>query len=443
MKPRGVSFRIANRFPFRRARGVLAPLVAIGNHDFCPWANRYVYWLKQPIGWFVVAAAAAALTAVFLEPQVWTIFGSLVAVMVLGVVWPWVAMRGTTAEIAFDCRRCREGDRRQVRLIVHNRWPWPLWGLAAENGFFLRPADEENRPVAALARVPGWSRSEFVFEFRPDARGVYPHEMPELATGFPFGIWRAAKTISVERELLVWPRTTTLTAIPSLGGDIADVIGMLFDRPGHEGDVIGVRPFRHGDRLRSIHWGETARRDALIVTERQAAARRLVVVAVDVAAFANSGSRIKPPTHESLETAIRVAASIAREFHAHHAQVRFVIGDVDLLLSPGADGLHRLLDALARFRAEPELIRPPLGFGRQALAVVLTNSQRRSEWEHGVGTRGALRLVLIDDEGDSRNRTHSWHSRRHKNWISIDTDADPAQQLRHQWERLCHDSLAK
>ena len=56
-------------------------LAAIGNHDFCPWANRYVYWLKQPIGWLVVAAAAAALTALFLEPQAWIIVGSLVAVM--------------------------------------------------------------------------------------------------------------------------------------------------------------------------------------------------------------------------------------------------------------------------------------------------------------------------------------------------------------------------
>lgn len=439
MKPRDASIRLAKIRPSQWAGN----LVAFGNYDFCPWANRYVYWLKQPMGWFVVAAAAAALTAMFLEPQVWIVFGSLAAVMVLGVVWPWVAMRGTTAKITFDCRRCREGDRRQVRLAVHNRWPWPLWGLAVENGFFLRPIDEENRPVAALARVPGWSRSKFVFEFCPDARGVYPHQMPELATGFPFGIWRAAKTISVEGALLVWPRTTTLTAIPSLGGDIADVIGMLFDRPGYEGDVIGVRPYRHGDRLRSIHWAQTARRDALIVTERQAAARRLVVVTVDVAAFANSDSRIEQPTNNSLEAAIRVAASIAQEFHAHHAQVRFVIGDVDLLLAPGADGLHRLFDALARFQAEPEFFRPPLSFGRQALTVLLTNSQRRSEWEHEAVSKSSLRLVLIDDQGESSNRTNSSQSRRQNVWISIDTGADPSQQLRHQWERLCNDSVAK
>lgn len=246
-----------------------ARLAALGNHDFCPWANRYVYWLKQPIGWFLVAAAAALLTAVFLEPQAWIIVGSLAAVIAMGVVWPWVATRAVAAEITFDCRRCREGDRVQVRLTIHNRWPWPLWGLAVEKGFFLEAAEPGQRPVAALARLPGWSRSEFVFDFRPEQRGVYPHDIPELATGFPFGIWRASRPISVQRELLAWPRTTPLASIPSLGGDIADVIGMMFDRAGHEGDTIGVRPFRHGDRLRSIHWAQTARRDALAGASRE------------------------------------------------------------------------------------------------------------------------------------------------------------------------------
>lgn len=422
--------------------GVFNRLSAIGNHDFCPWANHYVYWLKQPIGWFVVGAVAAAVTAVFLEPRAWIIVGSLVAVMAMGVVWPWVAMRGASAEIAFDCRRCREGDRVQVRLAIHNRWPWPLWGLAVESGFFLETRDAGNRPVAALARVPGWSRSEFIFEFRPDARGVYPHEMPELATGFPFGIWRAARQIAVGRELLVWPRTTPLASIPSLGGDIADVIGMLFDRPGNEGDMIGVRPFRHGDRLRSIHWAQTARREALIVTERQAAARRLVVVAVDAAAFTNAGSPDDGSRRRQLETAIRVAASIAQEFHAHHAELRFVIGDVDLLLSPGTSGLHRLLDALARCQIQTESPRPPSGFGRQALAVVVTNSERRSEWENGAGTRGSLRLVLVD--GVSRLDRQPGRLPQRKNiWITIGGESDSSQQLRHQWERVCHDSLAK
>ena len=56
------------------------------NRDFCPWANRYVYWLKQPVGWLLVAAAASLLIGLFVAPQGWVMFTALLAVILLGVV---------------------------------------------------------------------------------------------------------------------------------------------------------------------------------------------------------------------------------------------------------------------------------------------------------------------------------------------------------------------
>ena len=29
--------------------------------DFCPWANRFVFWLKEPVGWFVLATAISVM----------------------------------------------------------------------------------------------------------------------------------------------------------------------------------------------------------------------------------------------------------------------------------------------------------------------------------------------------------------------------------------------
>lgn len=425
-----------------RLSHLMRQLSVAGNHDFCPWINRYVYWLKQPIGWFVIGAAASLLVATCLAPHAWIIFGSLVVVMVLGVIWPWVTIRGAAAEVAFDCRRCREGELIQVRLAVYNRWPWPLWGLAVEKGFFNETTAEGERPVTALARVPGWSKSEFVFDFRPSQRGVYPHTTPELATGFPFGIWRACREVTVPRELLVWPHTTTLTSIPSLGGDVADVIGMLFDRPGNEGDTIGVRPFREGDRLRSIHWAQTARRDTFIVTERQSMARRLVVVAVDTSAFTDDERVGNGATGQrSLETAIRVAASIAQEFHSHHAQVRFVMGSVDVLLEPSASGLHRLLDALARFQRSKEHSKLAKEFGADAFVVVVTTSARKAARDSLA--RGQQRFVIIDQATANLEKAGSLApGKRRETWIRLDSDSDYEQPLRQQWERVCHDSIA-
>ncbi|MCA9186520.1 MAG: DUF58 domain-containing protein [Pirellulaceae bacterium] len=302
-------------------------------------------------------------------------------------------MRGTIAEIEFDCRRAREGERVKVHLGMHNRWPWPLWGLAIENGFFLNDDENETRPVAALASVPGWSRSAFVFEFRPDTRGIYPHAATVLATGFPFGIWRASTLINVKRELLVWPRTIPLTSIPSLRGIIADVIGSPSLRPGDEQEVVGGRPFRDGDRLRNIHWAQTARRDTLFVNERQALARRLVSIVVDCLAF--SGDDWPRQKRMQLETAIRVAASIAQEFHSHHAEVRFVMGDLDLHLPAGAPTLQRLLDAIARFRIELKSTDERMIQDEKSLTFVVTQPRRPAAWPQGrLPVSATLALVL-------------------------------------------------
>ncbi|QDU98850.1 DUF58 domain-containing protein [Lignipirellula cremea] len=443
---------------FRTGRqAALARLAVIAQYDFCPWSHRYVAWLKQPIGWIVAGAGASLLIAVCLEPQAWIIFGSLIAVMGMGVVWPWLAIYGTRAEMAFDCRRSREGESVQVRLRIENRWPWPLWGMAVEKGFSrgadappgedssaADPAQWVSAPTAALARVAGWSCSEFVFEFRPSQRGVYPHRVPELATGFPFGLWRASRQIAVERELLVWPHITPLHAMPALGGDVADVVGMLFDRPGEEGDMIGVRPFRQGDRLRSIHWGQTARRDALMVTERQAAARRLIVILVDTAAFAAQSS--------ALETAIRAAASVAQAFHAHHAQVRFLIGDVDLLLEPRTAGWHRLLDALACFPTDGAVDkltgsdaarRMTEVLCRDAFTLLATSTERAADWDRGAGSCGRLRFLLVGSRAAAEcdERTQSVATARRREWIVLDSNAECSAPLRRQWERVCHDSI--
>ena len=206
---------------------------------------------------------------------------------------------------------------------------------------------------------------------------------------------------------------------------------MMFDRPGNEGDIIGVRPFRMGDRLRSIHWAQTARRDSFIVTERQAAARRLVVVAVELAAFAGQGV---PRRH--LETAIRVAASITQEFHSHHIDVRFVLGDIDMLVSSDPVALRRLFDTIARFKADQAGSVLPAQVSSQALTMLISNQHGRSEWDGGADARDSLHLVAIEsaDADDQLIR---------RGWINIDPNEDESVQLRQQWDRVCQQTLTK
>ena len=53
-------------------------------HDFSPWANRYVYWVKSPLGLLIVAAVVALICGLFVANQGLVVFAAIT--MVIGVV---------------------------------------------------------------------------------------------------------------------------------------------------------------------------------------------------------------------------------------------------------------------------------------------------------------------------------------------------------------------
>ncbi len=98
-------------------------LASFLNHDFCPWANRYVYWLKQPVGWFALGAAAALVIGISVAPQALIVCAALIAVALIGIAWPRIAMRAVSCSLSFDRPRATEGSVVRVRIAVSNRWP--------------------------------------------------------------------------------------------------------------------------------------------------------------------------------------------------------------------------------------------------------------------------------------------------------------------------------
>ncbi len=70
------------------AQRKLHSLSNLANRDFCPWANKYVYWLKEPVGWFVVATLVSVLVGAFLSPLGWTVAVGLITILVLGLGFP-------------------------------------------------------------------------------------------------------------------------------------------------------------------------------------------------------------------------------------------------------------------------------------------------------------------------------------------------------------------
>jgi len=308
--------------------------------DFCPWANRFVYWLKEPIGWFVLATAASVLIGMHLNPIGWTMAASMMAIMIVGMAWPLVAIHASTCSLRPEIDAVHEGDSCRMIFTVRNRIPVPVWGLAVEG--YLGCEGDDLVPTVALSCAAPLSVSDYGVTVRPILRGHYPIETPSVACSFPFGIWTARRKLHQTTPLTVWPKVYLISKSCPLIGRARTELGDG-QRGGQSGEFVGVRGYRRGDASKLINWVASARMDSMIVTERGGPQCAEVHVWVDT----RIGDTATTKTREQLADRIRVAASVLLNLHHSSTPMRITIGDRTLRCSPGSKGRKLILDALA------------------------------------------------------------------------------------------------
>lgn len=307
-------------------------------------ARRFAAKASTPLGVLLAGAVAAFLGGLFVTPQGFAVLAAILAVIAIGFVWPWISLRGVECTITFTARRGREGQPTPLSITVVNHWPLPVWGLAIEGAL----SNGNGRCEAiTLAKISGCSQSVFGCTLTPPCRGVYPRLSPQIVSGFPFGVYRAAKRVSVERGLTVWPETCQLVASrPSSAARSLDTdhspagVGLT-------GTRCGVREFRHGDNLRDIHWSKSASSDRLLVSERECDRADKAIVYVE-------GGSCLPTDREddpTLEWSLRIAASLCESIVVHQGQVELCLGHDANPIESGVVGLDGLLDAIALFPA--------------------------------------------------------------------------------------------
>lgn len=399
------------------------------SHDFCPGANRWLYWLKSPLWSLLLAAVISLLCGVFLKTEALFITAILSLVAGIGVALPWIAMQGVDVHLTFDVRRSRVGQPVTVRLRVRNRWPWPIWGLSLVRGFALRDANDTDEGVS-LARVPGWSKSEYSWSFVPKLRGCYPLANPEIETGFPFGLYRASRKATVDGHAVVWPSTVMLAGLPDAVSSNKSNDQLADRRVGDFGDMLGTRAFRNGDSLRRVHWAQTARQQQMIVCERQAPATTSVRVTLDL----DSASYPDVKTSEyglqnSLELSVQVAASVCESLHRQHCRVELSLNDQLFVSGESVHSFQRLMDSLSQAtltdqRAHFSRRQQPASFH-----IVITTAQGVSA--NGF-SRSGLHLISVSGKGASTATSP------HVSWISLFESSDAGAELQRQWKGACN-----
>ena len=351
------------------------------NYDFCPSFNRYLYWLKQPIGWLVCAIFASFLVGMFIGPQGFVLMWSFLALLVLGAVWPLLSLKAISCRLSFSKQRSAEGEDTVAVLEITNHWPVPFFGLMIVGDFLQDQVVEGDDVAIGLQRIPGASISTFKWTVKPENRGVLPRENPKIKNGFPFGIYNAVTDVEIKGRTLVWPKSIELKGMPEVSGTQFNISGILSDRAGLDGDVIGVRNYRQGDSMRHIHWGKTAQLNRLIVQERQSFAARPFEVYLDLTPEAHLGKG----SQSSYEWAIRIAGSVCRQLHDCQSHVGLIcigLPAEQLCKVSNTNGLSQLMDFLAKLPSFEELLtlerkesRPCLKFDGNRKTFVISTTK--------------------------------------------------------------------
>ncbi|MFB7470965.1 DUF58 domain-containing protein [Kitasatospora sp. NPDC056184] len=255
----------------------------------------------------------------------------------------------TTATV--EPRRCFEGERITVRIeIRHDGRIGPLDptialgpGVALE-GLTVRPTG-----VDLALRADSWGRWSL------GAVDIDVHDAGALAR-------RTVRTDLGTADVFPVPATARLTPIPVR---LPERLGEHTTR--HDGtgvEVVGVRPYVHGERQRRIHWPSTTRRGSIQIN--QFAAER----ASDAVVLLDTFDDVHDPATglSSLDESLRAAAGLTRAYLRRHDRVGLIAvgGQLRWLTAGSGDRqLHRMVESVLEVRQDrahrgPALPRLPL-----------------------------------------------------------------------------------
>ncbi len=104
--------------------------------------------LKEPVAWFALAAVTSFIIGYFLTPTGIALGVGLLALVALGVLYPYLAVRATKLELRFSDTLCDEGSETLLVVTMRNYCPWPVIGLSIDHLFDLPERENTFRDAA-------------------------------------------------------------------------------------------------------------------------------------------------------------------------------------------------------------------------------------------------------------------------------------------------------
>lgn len=203
---------------------------------------------------------------------------------------------------------------------------------------------KSDRPAAYFLRLDADRHASASYRFAFPHRGRWTLSGFEIATNFPFELFRKSREVDDVLDILVYPVPLEPAALP---GRVHPRVGETRSpRAGQGGDFFALRDYRHGDDVRRVHWKVSAKRERMVIKEFEREEARVLTVA-----FANARPAPAKGRHGAsdgeLEHSVQVCAGLVQQLLERGYAVGLRTFDVHVSPGTGPAQLDRVLRALA------------------------------------------------------------------------------------------------
>ncbi len=276
-----------------------------------------------------------------------------------------------TAEYQVLPDRLQPGSRGQVILRITNT------GLRRTNAIEISEAPTPGLTLGMhhlLAPIRARESAPIFYPLLAERRGRFFLGPPTIKVADPFDLWEEHRLLPQSPEILVVPTVVALTGLPQSSGARSAASGRsVAGTVGGDPDV-GVRPYRAGDDIRTIHWRASARHDDLVVRLEEPVSHGGATLLLDHRAQSHVGEGVS----SSVETAVVMAASAALHLLGQDRQVRLV-SHTGAVMAEGADIADDVLAALATVQLDESHRLNVLGAGRSGLLIAVVGELTERE----------------------------------------------------------------
>jgi hypothetical protein len=298
---------------------------------------------RKTIFWLLAAAAFYLIAWNVGSGWLYILMAVMLAVPLAGLVINRFNIRGLEV-LQSSPPSATQGDSLVSNIVVSNKSRFPRL-LVEVDGELGGGAFDFLLPM-----IQGKGRREVSVKLDAVSRGVYPGGTLLISSSAPYGLAKSKKKLFSACPLVVYPQWHKLPQDWDSGQKNAGyMVSTAIATRNPASDYLGVREYRPGDSLRSIHWRTAARSGRLAVIEYARQTAMTPAVIIDTYEQGDIGTGWE----STFETGITLAASIIKREEGNHR--RFALGS-----SPsdaGDSGLSQSADRAMLWLAGVEAVR--------------------------------------------------------------------------------------